>query len=99
MCPHRAIANLLQPASTLCDVGPVCVPIELASSLLLLVLLFCYFLSIVMHILAVHEVISDLREQLCVVREVPSKTFREVMSEVDKFLEKTCVDTGLQTLP
>ena len=29
VCPHRAIANLLQPASAQCDVGPVCVPIEL----------------------------------------------------------------------
>ena len=25
VCPHRAIVNLLQPASTQCDVGPVCV--------------------------------------------------------------------------
>ena len=32
MCPHRAIVNLLQPASTLCDVGPACVPIELLST-------------------------------------------------------------------
>ena len=30
MCPHRAIVNLLQPASTQCVVDPVCVPIELA---------------------------------------------------------------------
>ena len=29
VCPHRAIVNLLQPASTQCDVGPVCVSIEL----------------------------------------------------------------------
>ena len=27
VCPHRAIINLLQPASTQCDVSPVCVPI------------------------------------------------------------------------
>ena len=26
VCPHRAIVNLLQPASTQCGVGPVCVP-------------------------------------------------------------------------
>ena len=32
MCPHRAIVNLLQPASTQCDVGPMCVPIELLST-------------------------------------------------------------------
>ena len=32
VCPHRAIVNLLQPASTQCDVGPVCVPIELLST-------------------------------------------------------------------
>ena len=32
VCPHRAIVNLLQPASTQCDVGPVCVRIELLST-------------------------------------------------------------------
>ena len=32
VCPHRAIVNLLQPASTQCGVGPVCVPIELLST-------------------------------------------------------------------
>ena len=30
-CVDRAIVNLLQPASTQCDVGQVCVPIELLS--------------------------------------------------------------------
>ena len=32
VCPYRAIVNLLQPASTQCGVGPVCVPIELLST-------------------------------------------------------------------
>ena len=32
VCSHRAIVNLLQPASTQCGVGPVCVPIELLST-------------------------------------------------------------------
>ena len=32
VCPHRAIVNLLQPPSTQCGVGPVCVPIELLST-------------------------------------------------------------------
>ena len=32
MCPHRAIVNLFQPASTQCGVGPVCVPMELLST-------------------------------------------------------------------
>ena len=32
VCPHRAIVNLLRPASTQCGVGPVCVPIELLST-------------------------------------------------------------------
>ena len=29
VCPHRALANLLQPALNLCGVGLVCVHIEL----------------------------------------------------------------------
>ena len=32
MCPYKAIVDLLQPASTQCDVGPACVPIELLST-------------------------------------------------------------------
>ena len=32
VCPHRAIVNLLQPTSTQCGVGPVCVHIELLST-------------------------------------------------------------------
>ena len=32
VCPHRATVNLLQPASTQCAVGPVCVPIEILST-------------------------------------------------------------------
>ena len=32
VCPHGAIVNLLQPASTQCGVGPVCVPMELLST-------------------------------------------------------------------
>ena len=32
VCPHRAIVDLLQPASTQCGVGPVCVPIQLLST-------------------------------------------------------------------
>ena len=33
--PHRAIVNLLQPASTQCDVDPVCAPIELLTTYVL----------------------------------------------------------------
>ena len=39
--PHRAIVNILQPSSTQCDVGPVCVPIELLSTCLIPV--WCWF--------------------------------------------------------
>ena len=41
VCPHRAIVNLLEPASTQCGVGPMCIPIELLSTYY-----YYYFLTV-----------------------------------------------------